>query len=42
MSLAAQPEDPCAISLWDAHTVRQLLLSWIVPSTGDRRNKSQS
>lgn len=32
----AQPKDPCAISLWDTHTVSQLLLSWIVPNTVKR------
>lgn len=45
-ALAAQPKDPCAISLWDTHTVSQLLLSWTVPnsqtsSSGDRNNQSQ-
>lgn len=28
-----KPKDPCAISLWDAQTVSQLLLSWIIPNT---------
>lgn len=32
MSLAAQPKDPCGISLWDTHTVSQSLLSCIVPN----------
>lgn len=33
MSLAAEPKDPCEISLWDTHTVSELLPSWIVPNT---------
>lgn len=30
--LAAQPKDPCAISLWDPHAVSQLLPSWSFPN----------